>query len=95
MEKRTQSSTTATNTAIEKYTDDEIIKILLQDAKESEIFSVPAAWEKYNIGDGSQSGADLYLCSRIATYSRVPDQIDRIFTKSALYRDKWERADYK
>ena len=38
----------------------------------------------------SQSEADLALCSLIAFYTKDPEQINRIFGKSALYRDKWD-----
>jgi len=43
----------------------------------------------------SQSEADLSLCSILAFYTQDPGQIDRIFSGSGLYRDKWNRADYK
>ncbi|MBQ9662702.1 MAG: hypothetical protein IJV40_06080 [Oscillospiraceae bacterium] len=44
----------------------------------------------------SRSEADLALCSIIAfrTGNR-PDLIDAVFRGSALYRDKWEREDYR
>jgi replicative DNA helicase len=53
----------------------------------------------YN-GDISKHGnddsrADLALCSYIAFYTQDPAQIDRIFRSSGLYRDKWEREDYR
>ena len=54
----------------------------------------------YDSGDysdyGSQSEADLALCTMIA-YRTGPDPaaIDNIFRGSALYRKKWERADYR
>ncbi|HHV24456.1 MAG TPA: hypothetical protein GXX65_07975 [Methanosarcina sp.] len=38
----------------------------------------------------SQSEADLALCSLIAFYTTDPEQIDRIFRDSGLYRDKWD-----
>ena len=54
----------------------------------------------YDVGDfsdyGSQSEADLALCTMIA-YRTGPDPeaIDKIFRGSALYREKWERDDYR
>jgi P4 family phage/plasmid primase-like protien len=48
------------------------------------------------IPDGlSQSEADASLCAMIA-FRTGPDHemIDAIFRESALYRDKWDRADY-
>ncbi len=45
---------------------------------------------------GSQSEADLALCSMIAfRVGDDPDAIDQIFRQSALYREKWEREDYR
>ncbi|MGI6711178.1 MAG: DNA primase family protein [Bacillota bacterium] len=45
---------------------------------------------------GSQSEADAALCAIIAFRTGPdPDAIDAIFRDSALYRDKWERDDYR
>ena len=45
---------------------------------------------------GSQSEADLALCSMIAfRVGDDPDAIGQIFRQSALYREKWEREDYR
>ena len=54
----------------------------------------------YDEGDfsdyGSQSEADAALCALIAFRTGPdPDAIDAIFRGSALYRDKWERDDYR
>ena len=54
----------------------------------------------YDSGDfsdyGSQSEADLALCTMIAYRTGPnPAAIDNIFRGSALYRQKWERADYR
>lgn len=47
-------------------------------------------------GYGSQSEADLALCLILAFWTdRNTDQMDRIFRSSGLYRDKWERNDYR
>ena len=49
-------------------------------------------WSDY----GSQSEADAALCSIIAYRTGPdPDLIDDIFRLSALYRDKWDREDYR
>lgn len=51
-------------------------------------------WE--SAGYGSQSEADLSLCLILAFWTNCdPDQIDRIFRSSGLYRDKWDRDDYR
>lgn len=44
---------------------------------------------------GSHSEADQALCNLIAFYTQDFEQIDRIFSSSGLYRDKWDREDYK
>lgn len=54
----------------------------------------------YDTGDitgfASASEADLSLCSMIAFRTGDnADLIDAIFRESALYRDKWEREDYR
>lgn len=47
-------------------------------------------------GYESQSEADLALCNILAFWTDCdPDQMDRIFRSSGLYRDKWERQDYR
>lgn len=54
----------------------------------------------YDRGDysayGSQSEADAALCSLIAFRAGPdPEMIDKVFRGSALYREKWEREDYR
>jgi len=46
-------------------------------------------------GHKSHSEADQALCNHIAFYTQDPEQINRIFSQSGLYRDKWNRPDYK
>ncbi len=41
------------------------------------------------------SRADLALLNRVARHTRDPEQIDRVFRRSGLYRPKWERRDYR
>lgn len=49
-------------------------------------------WEEY----GSQSEVDAAMCAIIAFRTGDdPQLIDAVFRKSALYRDKWEREDYR
>ncbi|MGB2889497.1 MAG: AAA family ATPase [Candidatus Acidiferrales bacterium] len=44
----------------------------------------------------SQSEADLALCTLLAIeFERDSEKIDEEFRKSVLFRDKWERADYR
>lgn len=45
---------------------------------------------------GSQSEADLALCTMLAFRAGDnPEMIDTLFRQSALYRPKWDRADYR
>lgn len=48
-----------------------------------------------NGGTGDHSSDDLRMCSMIGFYTQDSEQIDQIFRGSALYRDKWDRADYR
>lgn len=60
-----------------------------------------AAFERLLRGDlsdhgGDHSRADLALCNMLAFWTgRDPNRMDRIFRGSGLYREKWERADYR
>lgn len=47
--------------------------------------------------DGSPdlSAADMSFCCFLARHTRDTAQIDRILRSSPLYRDKWERSDYR
>lgn len=48
------------------------------------------------LGYGSQSEADIALCNILAFWCDCrPDQMDRIFRASSLYREKWDRDDYR
>ncbi|AHA69489.1 phage/plasmid primase, P4 family [Bacillus cereus] len=76
-----------------KLSDEDVLNIGFK-AKNGQKFKglYSGNWSNY----GSQSEADQALCNLIAFYTQDPEQIDRIFTGSGLYRDdKWERQDYK
>jgi putative DNA primase/helicase len=46
--------------------------------------------------NGDASSADLALLSMLAFYTgNDPAQLDRLFRRSGLYREKWERPDYR
>lgn len=75
-----------------KLTDDEII-CLASEAKNSKKFM---ALMDGNINDyPSNSEADQAFCNLVAFYTTNEEQIDRVFRRSKLYREKWERADYR
>lgn len=47
-------------------------------------------------GYGSQSEGDLALCHYLAYWTDCdPEAVDRLFRLSGMYRDKWEREDYR
>jgi putative DNA primase/helicase len=53
-------------------------------------------WQGETKGYASPSEADLALCSMLAFWcGGDTEQMDRIFRKSGLMRDKWERDDYR
>jgi putative DNA primase/helicase len=53
-------------------------------------------WEGDISGYASPSEADLGLCSMLAFWcGGDSEQMDRLFRKSGLMRDKWERDDYR
>jgi putative DNA primase/helicase len=54
----------------------------------------------YDRGDtsfygGDDSAADLALCSILWFWTGNKERVDRLFRGSALYREKWERDDYR
>ena len=76
------------------FNDDDIINIA-RNAKNGAKFST-----MFDDGDfssyGSQSEADLSLCNMLAFYTGgVEGRIDSLFRQSKLYREKWERKDYR
>lgn len=44
---------------------------------------------------GDHSSADLALVNLICFWTRDPDVIDAVFRESGLYREKWDRGDYR
>lgn len=75
-----------------KLTDDQII-CLASEAKNSAKFM--ALMDGNFQGYPSQSEADQAICNLVAFYTTQEEQIDRIFRRSKLYREKWERPDYR
>ena len=53
-------------------------------------------WRGDTTGYGSASEADLALVSRLLWWCKGDrDQVDRLFRMSGLYREKWDRTDYR
>ncbi|MGD9713894.1 MAG: AAA family ATPase, partial [Thermomicrobiales bacterium] len=94
VEKRTSKLAKLHTEFEQRRLDDTIIK-KARNAKNADKFS-----RLFVDGDTSEHGdddssADLALCSLLAFYTRDRDQLDRLFRRSALYREKWEREDYR
>lgn len=91
--KNTPQQAKAVGTPICRLSDEDVIS-LCGNAQSGDTFK-----SLYNIGStavhGSHSEADLSLCSRLAFYTQDEEQIDRLFCGSGLYREKWNRPDYK
>ncbi len=93
-ERKAPAENNATDPEEEAFQGYEVVQALRRQ-RNAEKFS-----RLYDRGDlkgySSQSEADLALCTLIAfqTGDR-PELIDRIFQDSALYRDKWDRDDYR
>jgi putative DNA primase/helicase len=51
-------------------------------------------WAGEHNGYASQSEADLAFCRLLAFFTQDAAQIDRLFRRSGLMREKWERPDY-
>lgn len=75
-------------------TDDEIIAIIRR-SNQADKFSMLYDNGDISLYNDDNSSADMGLCCIIAYYTKDFNQIDRIFKSSKLYRDKWEREDYK
>ena len=71
-------------------TDEKLLEIAAN-AKNSELFTALFAGNWLGRFP-SQSEADITLCNILAFYTgRKPEQMDRLFRKSGLMRDKWDR----
>jgi len=69
--------------------DDDIIRIALRSKKSGEKFK--ALWEgRWQEHFGSQSEADSSFVFRLAFYTKDAAQVDRLFRRSGLMRDKWD-----
>jgi primase-polymerase (primpol)-like protein len=76
------------------YSDAEVIR-RARAARNGAIFA--ALWEgRWEHRYGSQSEADLALCRLLSFWcDSNPTRVDALFRRSALYRSKWDRADYR
>ena len=76
------------------YLTDESVIGKAKVSKQGEKFT--ALWVGSTDGYISHSEADLALCTMLAFWcGGDTEQMDRLFRTSGLYRDKWEREDYR
>jgi putative DNA primase/helicase len=78
------------------FLDDKGLLRLARAAKNGDKFK--ALYDKGDLSayDDNHSQADLALCFHLAFWTNCnPEQMDRLFRESALYREKWEREDYR
>lgn len=77
-----------------RYLSDESVLTKVGHSKQADKFN--ALWNGDFDSFGSHSEADLALCSILAFWcGGDTEQMDRLFRQSALYREKWEREDYR
>jgi len=74
--------------------DEELLELALRARNASDF---RALWEgRWDSRFASHSEADLALCGHLAFWTGGDSgRIDRLFCSSGLYRDKWERPDYR
>ena len=78
------------STVATSYLSDDSVVEKAKAAKNGEAFA--KLWEGGISGYSSQSEADLAVCSHLALWCGMDiDQMDRLFRRSALYREKWDR----
>ncbi len=68
--------------------DDERVLDLIRQARNAEKFE--RLWSGDTSAYGSQSEADLALVAMLAFYTQDPQQLDRLFRRSRLFRSKWD-----
>ncbi len=78
-------------------TDEEILQKAMREAKVRKLWSGDASDYLHKDGTPDHSRADAALCEKLSYYGAGGDvsTIDRLFRQSGLYREKWERADYR
>ena len=76
----------------QQQTDDQIIRLASEAANSKKFI---ALMDGDISGYPSHSEADQALCNILAFYTTSKEQIDSIFRRSGLYREKWDRDDYR
>lgn len=91
--RKAYKDTVKRNLANHNLSDNEIIKIA-SEATNGNLFK--ALWNGDTSGYSSQSEAEQALANILAFYSGGDfNRIDSLMKKSGLYREKWDRRDYK
>ena len=91
-----QKKTVRTQNTALSIKDKDVIKMASKHGNFSDLYQGKVFEDKWAGVYGSQSEADLSLCMILAFWTDCnTEQIDRIFRTSGLYREKWERQDYR
>ena len=92
--KREEQLSSSQHTVPGSYLEDESVIQKAQKSRQKAKFL--KLWQGDRSGYASPSEADLALCSMLAFWCGGDmEQMDRIFRKPGLMRDKWERDDYR
>lgn len=78
--------------SINDLSDDEVLRKALN-AGNSDRFKSLFYEGDTSANANDDSAADLALCNILAYYTKDEQQIDRLFRKSKLYHQKWNRED--
>jgi hypothetical protein len=95
---KVQSSNAPVDQAIPLTTANNEVSIVIRNIHSSEDFKAQKLFEGdwKTLGYPSQSEADQAFCNKLAFWcGKDPVLIDLVFRQSKLYRDKWDRADYR
>lgn len=83
--------TTVASASIPIDIDQRLLKMLTAEQESADLFS--GDMSKH---ENDHSKADLALCNRLAWWlGKDKEMINQAFRRSGLYREKWERADYR
>jgi len=90
----TTNTTAATPSTNGDTLDDDTLLAKAMAAKNGTAFA--SLWAGDTTGYTTPSEADLALCGHLAFWvGPDPDRIDRLFRRSGLFREKWDRGDYR
>lgn len=92
--KLTGNGSTGSDAVGNDLSDKEIKEIAKDPSRDGKLHKLwDGEWESLDLQDNSHSGADMSLACKLAFWTGGdPEQIDRLFRESDLYREKWDRV---